>query len=131
MPAFTDRGCMLRNLVTFRKIRIKIIFTRKIIETLYCAMAGQTRFNGILDRFPVRFRQSTWMAQRNGTDMGIWSCAKSGTVARKQFAKSFQLCMNFQTNYSFVLFARIHYIKIKKPLKEGTVKVLLIKQRVV
>src|SRR5690606_41553516 len=70
MTSFTNRSFILRYLVTFGQIWIKIILTVKDIELSYFRVASQAHLYGIFYSTFVHFGQSSWMAKSNDTHIG-------------------------------------------------------------
>jgi hypothetical protein len=109
----------LRHLVTFRQIRIKIIFTGKVIMLLNFAVQRKSQFNGIFNGLYIHLGQSAWVCQCNGTDMCIRVGTESSAIATKQFALGKQLGMYFQPNYYLVFFIFFHGCKGKAQCAVG------------
>lgn len=52
---------ILRDLIAFRQVWIKVVFARKVVFTRDCTMASQAQFNGLCNGCFVDDREGAWM----------------------------------------------------------------------
>ena len=93
---------MLGDLISFRKIRIEIIFACKIIVPGDIAIAGKANPDGKIDRLIIQLRKRSRVRKGNWADMRIRVSPKSRAIATEEFAFSEQLGVDFEANDGFV-----------------------------
>ena len=97
-----NRFIELGDLIVFRKVRVKIVFTVKFIIRFYFAVKCQACTNGKFYNLFIQNRQCTGHTQAHRANVGIRLTAKLRGAGAKSFRFSFQFCVNFKTNNSNV-----------------------------
>ena len=71
-PIFRIRFKILRNLIIFWRIWIKIIFSIKLTFLIYFTSQSKCRFYRIIKHFFIQFWQCSWLTSTYWTRRCIW-----------------------------------------------------------
>jgi len=96
------RQFVLGDLVTFRQVRIEIVFSGEPARAGYLAVGSQSQAKGELHYLAVKDWKHSGHAKTNGAGEGIRSCTKLGGATAKNLAFGEKLGMNFQADNCFV-----------------------------
>ncbi len=94
---------VLGDLVTLRKIRIKVVFPGEDRLGIDPAVGGQGHFQGELHGFPVQDRERTGHPQADLADLGIGRGPEGGGAAAEDLAGGEQMGVDLQPDNGFVL----------------------------
>ncbi|MPM97833.1 hypothetical protein SDC9_145013 [bioreactor metagenome] len=115
--AITGQGEFeLRDLVAFGEIGVEIVLTGKNTGVLHFAVQRQSHFDAVFDCHFVNNRQSTRHAGTNRAYAGVrfhLGCINDGAGA-EHFGGGRHLCVNFESNYSFILHNAFYFIMVIK-----------------
>ena len=100
MTVFANRFIKLGDLIVFRKVRIKIVFTVKFIIRFNFTVQSQTSTNCKFHHLFIQNRQCTGHTQAHRTYVGVRFTTKLSRAGAKSLRFSFQFCVNFKTNNS-------------------------------
>ena len=107
MAAQANRLIELRDLIVFRQIGIKIVFTVEFIEFLDIAVQSKSRTDRKFHHLFVEHGQSAGHTQADRADMGVGFAAELSRAGAERFRICFKLSMDFQADNSSIFF---HYL---------------------
>ena len=101
LAVFNNRQIQLADLIAFRQIRIKIVFTVEHVFLIDFRIQSQTEFDGFFDDFAVHYRQYARQRTLNHAGMGIRLGTECSGCAAEDFGLGVELDVDFQSDYGF------------------------------
>ncbi|MNW53805.1 hypothetical protein D3C74_313820 [compost metagenome] len=98
----TNGLVILRNLISFRRIRIEIVLTVKLADITDFTIQRHCGFHRIIYRLAVQYRQYSGMSKTHRTSMAIRGSTKFSRAAAENFGLRMQLNVHFQPDHCFI-----------------------------
>jgi len=95
------RAGLLRDLVAFREVRVKILFAFKPGMGVDGAIQGQAKPHGRFHLFAVWQREGTRVSQGDITRLGVGFSGKAGRVIAKRFGERIELDVDLESDNGF------------------------------
>ena len=87
---------VLRNLISFGQIRVKVVFASKAALRLDGAVGRQGHFDGVVDHLFVEHRQYAGHAQTDRAGVGVRGGAEFGGATAEDLGSGLELGVNFE-----------------------------------
>ena len=97
-----NRGFVLRNLVAFGQVGVKVVFAGKQVVAPNLAVGGQAHFHGKLHGCAVHLGQGAGVAEGNHRQVGVGGHAVLVLISRIHLAVREQLGVYFQADNGLV-----------------------------
>ena len=98
-----DRELVLADLIAFRQIGIKVIFSRQTARASDFTVRRKSRPNREFHRFLVQNRQDAREPHAHRTSVLVRGLAELGRAAAEDFRFGQELGVNFETNHGFIV----------------------------
>jgi hypothetical protein len=116
IPFLCKRMFILRNLIPFGKIGIKVVFPGKKTVRGNPAGCGKPQLDGKLHSLPVHHRKGTGLARADRTGLRVWVFTELSGATAENFGSSQELGMNLKPDNRFI-FHELHLFIASNGLK--------------